>query len=72
MLWFGLSTPLPLDKRSFPKRALIVIGATVVGFLLGLFVAVVQAGLEQLKADAETYQKFNLLRRELSFRNWTA
>jgi tyrosine-protein kinase Etk/Wzc len=59
---------VPPDKRSFPRRALIVIGATVVGFFVGIFAVLIQAGLERLRADVQTANKITLLRSLLSFR----
>jgi uncharacterized protein involved in exopolysaccharide biosynthesis len=59
---------VPPDKRSFPKRGLIVIGATAVGFFIGLFVALFQAGFGRLKDDQEASSKLAFLRKELSFR----
>jgi tyrosine-protein kinase Etk/Wzc len=59
---------VPPDKRSFPKRALIVIGATFVGLLIGILVALLQAGLESLKRDPESASKLTLLRHAFSLR----
>src|ERR1035437_6630184 len=42
---------IPPDRRSFPKRGYIVIIATVVGFFIGVFVALFQAGFRHLKDD---------------------
>jgi tyrosine-protein kinase Etk/Wzc len=57
---------IPPDRRSFPKRSLIVIGATALGFLIGVLLALLQAGLERIKDDQETAVKLHLLRRALS------
>jgi uncharacterized protein involved in exopolysaccharide biosynthesis len=57
---------IPPDKRSFPKRALIVIGATILGFFFGVFTTLFQAGLRRLRDDPEANLKLNLLRRALS------
>ena len=54
------------DRRSFPKRGLIVIAATAVGFLFGMFVALFQAGFERLKSTPENNQKLSILRRAFS------
>lgn len=59
----------PPDKRSFPQRGLIVIVATAAGFLLGIFVAFVQAGWLRLKDDAESFQQVGRLRSALLSRN---
>ncbi|HVC90953.1 MAG TPA: Wzz/FepE/Etk N-terminal domain-containing protein [Acidobacteriaceae bacterium] len=56
---------IPPDKRSFPKRALIVIGATAVGFFIGIFVALFQAGLQRSKADPETCARLASLKSTL-------
>jgi uncharacterized protein involved in exopolysaccharide biosynthesis len=57
---------IPPDKRSFPKRSLIVMGATAGGFLFGIFIALFQAGLRYLKNDPEASVKLSLLRKALS------
>jgi tyrosine-protein kinase Etk/Wzc len=57
---------IPPDRRSFPKRSLIVMGATIAGFLLGIFIALLQAGLQRLKTDPEATVKLHVLRRALS------
>ena len=59
---------VPPDRRSFPKRGLIVIGATAVGFFIGLFVALLQIGFRHLKSDSEASDKLQLLRRSLVFK----
>jgi tyrosine-protein kinase Etk/Wzc len=59
---------IPPDKRSFPKRTLIVIGATLLGFFVGVFSAFVQAALQQMKQDPQAALKLNLLRRAGSLR----
>lgn len=64
-----VDTAIPADRRSSPKRALIVLAATAFGLIMGIFVALVQAGLQRLKSDVETEGKLNLLRQMLSFRN---
>jgi uncharacterized protein involved in exopolysaccharide biosynthesis len=57
---------IPPDKRSFPKRGLIVVGATAVGFFIGIFVALFQDGFRRLKDDPETTKKLYLFREALS------
>ena len=59
---------LPPDKRSFPKRTLIVLGATMLGFFVAIFYALWRAALDQMNDDPETAGKLALLRRSLSFR----
>jgi uncharacterized protein involved in exopolysaccharide biosynthesis len=56
------------DKRSFPKRSLIVIGATALGFFIGIFIALFQAGFRRLKDDPEATVKLHLLQRAISQR----
>ena len=63
---------VPPDKRSFPKRGLIVIGATAFGFFFGVFLALMRAGLERIKDDPDTAEKFALLKRALSVRKPSA
>ncbi len=59
---------IPPDKKSFPKRGLIVIGSTTAGFFFGGLVALFLAGFEQMKNDAETASKIHLLCAAFSFR----
>jgi len=59
---------IPPDHRSFPKRGLIVIGATVAGFILGVLAALFQAGFRRLSDDSEANLKLHLLRRALSLK----
>jgi tyrosine-protein kinase Etk/Wzc len=63
---------IPPDKKSFPKRSLIVIGATVVGFIFGIFVAMLQTGLAHLESDPEAASKLRLLARSLSLKKQRA
>jgi uncharacterized protein involved in exopolysaccharide biosynthesis len=56
---------VPPDLRSSPRRSLIVIGSTVIGFLFGVFVALFQAGFRRMKDDPEATVKLHLLRRAL-------
>lgn len=55
----------PPDKKSSPRRTLIVIVATGVGFFFGLTTALVQAGLSHVNEDPESRAKLALLRRVL-------
>jgi tyrosine-protein kinase Etk/Wzc len=59
---------VPPDRRVFPKRGLIVIGSTVAGFLLGAFIALLQAGFGRLKDDPEANVKIGALRKAFSRR----
>jgi tyrosine-protein kinase Etk/Wzc len=54
------------DKRSFPKRTLIVVGAAAVGFFISILIALVQAGLARLREDPESRAKLALLRNMLT------
>ncbi|HEX3661664.1 MAG TPA: GNVR domain-containing protein [Acidobacteriaceae bacterium] len=56
------------DRKSSPKRGLIVIVSTMVGFFLGILAALVQAGLSRLREDPESGPKMALLRAALSRR----
>ena len=60
------------DKPSFPRKTMIVLGATEVGFIIGLFVALIQAGFSRLEANPETSAKISLLRHALSSRRQQA
>jgi tyrosine-protein kinase Etk/Wzc len=59
---------IPPDRRSFPKRSLIVIGATIAGFFIGVFMALLQAGFVRMKADQEASNKLALLKSTMTFR----
>jgi tyrosine-protein kinase Etk/Wzc len=50
------------DRRSFPKRGLIVICATVAGLFLGILIALLQAGVTRLHEDPESSAKLALLK----------
>jgi tyrosine-protein kinase Etk/Wzc len=54
---------IPPDWRSFPpKRVLIVLLATIAGFIVGLFVALIVAGLQRARNDSEFGRKLKILR----------
>ena len=53
------------DRRSFPKRGLIVAGATILGFIVGVFVALFSARMARLKEDEETAGKLRRFRHSL-------
>lgn len=57
---------IPPDKRSSPKRALIVVGATVLGALFAFFFALMQAALEQMRKDPKSSQRFAPLRQAMN------
>ncbi len=52
---------IPPDRRSFPKRGLIVIASTFVGFLAGILFALVQSILQYLSRDPQTSPKWHRL-----------
>jgi uncharacterized protein involved in exopolysaccharide biosynthesis len=56
---------IPPDRKSFPKRGLITIIATVAGLFLGVVAAFCQAGWTHLKEDPEAGAKLALFRRAL-------
>jgi len=57
---------IPPDKKSSPKRTLIVAAATAIGLLFGIFAALIQAGLAQLGKNPESAATIRLLRNALS------
>ncbi len=59
---------VPPDKKSSPKRMLIVACSTFFGLLIGIFVALWQASLQRMKLDSETSSKLAVLRRAWSIR----
>ena len=63
---------IPPDRRSFPRRALIVIGATAGGFLFGVLLALVQAAFEHTMRASEAASKFRHLRDVLKLRRRTS
>ncbi len=56
------------DRKSSPKRALIVVVATAVGFFFAVFVALFQSAMERLHEDIEMDSKLTILRGLLKFR----
>jgi tyrosine-protein kinase Etk/Wzc len=60
------------DRRSFPRRGLIVIAATVAGVFIGIFIALFQAGFQRMKDDPEASVKLRLLQRALTKKVKTA
>jgi hypothetical protein len=59
---------IPPDRRSFPKRGLIVLGATIAGFMLGIFIAFFQVGMRNLERDPTGSEKLAMLKGALSIR----
>jgi uncharacterized protein involved in exopolysaccharide biosynthesis len=56
------------DRRSFPKRTIIVIFATLAGFLVGIFIALLQGVFQNMRSDPQTFPKISALRDALTFR----
>ncbi len=54
------------DRRSFPKRTLMVAVSTAVGFFFGVFVALLSAGYERMLENAESCAKVARLRQMLA------
>ena len=63
-----VDSAVPPDKKSFPKRTLIVLAAAAVGFVIGIFAALFQAGFLRLKENPEVEPKIDHLKRAFSFR----
>jgi len=63
---------VPPDRRSFPKRGLIVMLALVVGLLIGIGVALSAVGLDYLKSQEASNARLIRLRRALLWRSRTA
>jgi uncharacterized protein involved in exopolysaccharide biosynthesis len=57
-----VDSAIPPERRSFPKRALIVIGSTAVGFLIGVFLTLFQVGFDRMRNDPEAARKLHALR----------
>jgi uncharacterized protein involved in exopolysaccharide biosynthesis len=53
---------IPPDRKSFPRRGLIIIAATVAGLFLGILTATFQEGWERLREDPEAEARLALLR----------
>jgi len=59
---------IPPERRSFPKRSLIVVGATVLGFCFAVCVVLLQSSFRRLKGDPVAAPKLDILRRMLAIR----
>jgi len=59
---------IPPEKKSFPKRSLIVIAAAFAGLIVGVGLALAQAGMGNLKSNSETNAKLLYLERILYWR----
>lgn len=53
------------DKQSFPRRGLIVIVSTIIGFLTGVIMALLFAGFQNMMHDPSFRKKLDLLRHKL-------
>jgi uncharacterized protein involved in exopolysaccharide biosynthesis len=53
------------DRKSSPKRALIMLVALAIGLFLGVLLALMRAGVDRMKQDPETSEKLSFLRRAL-------
>lgn len=53
------------DRKSFPKRGIIVLVSTIAGLLIGILAALMQAGWSRLQEDPEASGKLSLLRHAL-------
>jgi tyrosine-protein kinase Etk/Wzc len=63
---------VPPDKRSFPRRTLIVIVATLVGFVVGLVAALSLAAIQRIRKIPEVSGKLRILRDSLALRKRSA
>ncbi|WP_420240100.1 GumC family protein (plasmid) [Telmatobacter bradus] len=62
----------PPEKRSSPKRGIIVIVSTIVGFFLGIFIILAVAALQHGKEDPEASLKLSRLRTAFSTKQSTS
>ncbi len=56
------------DRKSSPKRALIMLVALSIGLFLGVLLALIRAGFDRMRQDPETSEKLSFLRRALRVR----
>jgi len=63
---------IPPDQKSSPRRRLITVGATVVGFILGVFLALLRAALARMEGDPVKAGKLALLKRAMRVRKASA
>ena len=59
---------VPPERRSFPKRGLIVLGSATAGVIVGIFLALLLAACKTMTNDSDIAPKLNALLRSLSFR----
>ena len=62
---------VPPDRKSYPKRVLIVASAACLGFFLAVVFALAQAAIEFVKRDPESRKRFAPLKRALHWKNAT-
>lgn len=60
------------DRKSFPHRGWITIGAIIGGFFIAIVLALLQSGLERMRQDPETHEKLIFLRKAIRLRNSSA
>ena len=60
---------IPPDRRSFPKRGLIVLCATGAGLFVAIIFVLLQAAFENSRKDPEVSYKLSVLRRACRIRN---
>jgi tyrosine-protein kinase Etk/Wzc len=58
---------IPPDKKSSPKRSLIVSVATAAGFVIGIVIVLLQSGFERLKKDSSAAEQLTNFLRALRF-----
>jgi len=63
-----VDSAVPPDKKSFPKRTLIVLLATLAGLFVGVLTALVLAAFERIKQDPNAYHKISEFRHALALR----
>jgi tyrosine-protein kinase Etk/Wzc len=59
---------IPPDKRSFPRRGLIVVGAAALGFFVGIVLALLDAAFQHVMRDSEAASKLRHLQDLLHLR----
>lgn len=59
---------IPPDKKSFPKRTLIVLLSTIAGLFCGIFTVFFRVGFKNLNSTPETRAKLALLRQSIHLR----
>ena len=53
---------IPPDKKSFPKRSVIILIGTLAGLLLGVLTTLIQASIRQIEENSEISARFTRLR----------